>query len=56
MRQSVFDLLYNSVRAYDDYFNLKKYVVRTIGFSGYQKVTSTLRMVTYGTITGSWDV
>uniref|UniRef100_A0A453EBC2 Uncharacterized protein n=2 Tax=Aegilops tauschii subsp. strangulata TaxID=200361 RepID=A0A453EBC2_AEGTS len=48
MRKTVFDRLYHGVRSYDDYFILKKDVVGTIGFSGYQKCTAALRMLAYG--------
>ncbi|XP_073367530.1 uncharacterized protein [Aegilops tauschii subsp. strangulata] len=49
MRKTVFDRLYHGVRSYDDYFFLKKDVVGTIGFSGYQKCMAALRMLAYGT-------
>ncbi|XP_020201523.1 uncharacterized protein [Aegilops tauschii subsp. strangulata] len=55
MRKTVFDRLYHGIRSYDDYFILKKDAVVTIGFSGYQKCTATLWMLTYGTTTDSWD-
>ena len=55
MRKTVFDRLYHGVRSYDDYFILKKDVVGTIGFSGYQKCTAALRMLAYGTTADSWD-
>uniref|UniRef100_A0A453N8X9 Uncharacterized protein n=2 Tax=Aegilops tauschii subsp. strangulata TaxID=200361 RepID=A0A453N8X9_AEGTS len=49
MRKTVFDCLYHGVRSYDDYFILKKDVVGTIDFSGYQKCTTALQMLVYGT-------
>ena len=55
MRKTVFDRLYHGARSYDDYFILKKDVVGTIGFSGYQKCTAALRMLAYGTTADSWD-
>ncbi|XP_020201396.1 uncharacterized protein [Aegilops tauschii subsp. strangulata] len=55
MRETVFDRLYNGVWSYDDYFILKKDVVRTIGFSGYQKCMAALRMLAYGMAADSWD-
>ena len=55
MRKTVFDRLYHGVRSYDDYFILKKDVVETIGFPGYQKCTAALRMLAYGTTADSWD-
>ena len=55
MRKTVFDRLYHGVRSYDDYFFLKKDVVGTIGFSGYQKCMAALRMLAYGTTVDSWD-
>ncbi|XP_020192193.1 uncharacterized protein [Aegilops tauschii subsp. strangulata] len=51
----VFDHLYHCVQSYDDYFILRKDVVGTIGFSGYQKCMATLRMLAYGTVVDSWD-
>ncbi|XP_020172460.1 uncharacterized protein [Aegilops tauschii subsp. strangulata] len=53
MRKTVFDCLYHGVRSYDDYFILKKDIVGTIGFSGYQKCAAAL-MLAYGTTTDSW--
>ncbi|XP_020173598.1 uncharacterized protein [Aegilops tauschii subsp. strangulata] len=55
IHKTVFDRLYHGVRSYDDYFILKKDAVGAIGFSGWQKCTATLRMLTYGTTTHSWD-
>jgi hypothetical protein len=55
MRKTVFDRLYHGVRSYDDYVVLKKDVVGTIDFSGYQKCTAALRMLAYATPADSWD-
>ncbi|XP_020167773.1 uncharacterized protein [Aegilops tauschii subsp. strangulata] len=55
MRKTVFGRLYQGVRSYDDYFILKKDVMGTIGFSGYQKCTAALQMLAYGTVADSWD-
>ncbi|KAM3193705.1 hypothetical protein ACQJBY_070370 [Aegilops geniculata] len=55
IRKTVFVRLYHGARSYDDYFVLKKDVVETIGFSGYQKCTAALRMLAYGTAADSWD-
>jgi hypothetical protein len=55
MIQNVFDRLYNCVRAYDDYFILMKDFVGNIGFSGYQKVMASLRMLAYCTVADSWN-
>ncbi|XP_073357841.1 uncharacterized protein [Aegilops tauschii subsp. strangulata] len=55
MRKTVFDRLYHGVRSYDDYFILKKDSLGTIGFYGYRKCTTTLRMLAYGTFADSWD-
>ncbi|XP_020161215.1 uncharacterized protein [Aegilops tauschii subsp. strangulata] len=55
MRKTIFDHLYHGVRSYDDYLILKKDVLGTIGFSGYQKCTSALQMLSYGTAADSWD-
>jgi hypothetical protein len=55
MCKSVFDRLYQGVRAYDDYFILKNDALGNIGFSGYQKCTGALRMLVYGTAADSWD-
>ncbi|XP_020166899.1 uncharacterized protein [Aegilops tauschii subsp. strangulata] len=55
MRWQVFDRLYHGVRAYDDYFTLKKDAIRTIGFSGYQKYISAMRMFAYSTTADSQD-
>ncbi|XP_020152927.1 uncharacterized protein [Aegilops tauschii subsp. strangulata] len=55
MRKTVFDRLYHGVRSYDDYFIPKKDVVGTIGFYGYQKCTTALRMLACGTVADSWD-
>ncbi|XP_020164006.1 uncharacterized protein [Aegilops tauschii subsp. strangulata] len=55
MLKTVFDRLYHGVQSYDDYFILKKEAMGTIGFSGYQKCTTALRMLAYGTFADSWD-
>lgn len=55
MHKTVFDRLYHGARSYDDYVILKKDDVGTIGFSGYQKCTATLRMLAYDTTADSWD-
>lgn len=55
MRRQVFSHNYHVVRAYDNYFILKKDVVGTIGFSGYQKCTTAMRMLAYGMPAYSWD-
>ncbi|XP_020161214.1 uncharacterized protein [Aegilops tauschii subsp. strangulata] len=55
MRKTIFDHLYHGVRSYDDYLILKKDVVGTIGFSGYQKCMIALQMLAYGTAADSWD-
>ncbi|XP_020192295.1 uncharacterized protein [Aegilops tauschii subsp. strangulata] len=47
--------LYHDVRSFDVYFILKKDVIRRIGFSGYQKCTTTLQMLAYGTTADSWN-
>ena len=61
MRKIVFDRLYHGVRSYDDYFILKKDAMGTIGFSGYRKCTTAVRMLAYGTCGDAmwsrcWDV
>ncbi|XP_020176688.1 uncharacterized protein [Aegilops tauschii subsp. strangulata] len=54
MSKTVFDRLYHGFWSYDDYFILKKDVVGTIGFSGYQKCVDAVRMLAYGRVADSW--
>jgi hypothetical protein len=40
------------VRAYDDYFRLKKDATNNLGFTSYQKYAAAMRMLVYGVACG----
>jgi hypothetical protein len=49
MNKELFRKIVHVGRAYDDYFMLKMYCTRIVGFLSIQKCAAAMRMIAYGT-------
>ncbi|XP_059638681.1 uncharacterized protein LOC132280948 [Cornus florida] len=55
MRRKLFLCILNDVKAYDDYFVQKKDVTGRLGLSSIQKITTAVRILTYGCAANHYD-